>query len=164
MRGGVRKEGFEGRAAVLGRRETDCSRSATPRLLGEERAGESYKDNSTWLGGKGKREMLGAADGRGGVCPVPAHSAPGRPPPCLPQQRGMSPVGLAGQEQPAQARGHGWSPPLFPGRGVALAGPWLGFLRHKMEAAPSRGPSGAPVMLRTGSIRPETTLVRSGII
>lgn len=44
VRGGVRKEGFKGRAAaVLGDRNPGCSGS-TARLLGEERAGESYKD------------------------------------------------------------------------------------------------------------------------
>lgn len=43
VRGGVRKEGFKGRAAVLGDGNPGCSGS-TARLLGEERARESYKD------------------------------------------------------------------------------------------------------------------------
>lgn len=42
VRGGVRKEGFKGRAAVLGDGNPGCSGS-TARLLGEERARESYK-------------------------------------------------------------------------------------------------------------------------
>lgn len=129
----------------------------------KERVNHTKTTLRVW-GGKEKEKCWVLLTGEGVFAPSPRTLLPaGRLPASL-SQRGMSPVGLAGQEQPAQARGHGWSPPLFPGRGVALASPWLGFLRHKMEAAPSRGPSGAPVMLTTGSIRPETTLVRSGII
>lgn len=49
VRGGVRKEGFKGRAAVLGDRNPGCSGS-TARLLGEERAGESHKDTACLKG------------------------------------------------------------------------------------------------------------------
>lgn len=56
VRGGVRKEGFKGRAAVLGDGNSGCSGS-TARLLGEERARESYKDTAC-LKGKEKSSVL----------------------------------------------------------------------------------------------------------